>query len=180
MMKTKVKIDLIWLASRDVRGGQKYHSWRASRNKYARRPEEPFGSTMQLSRAAVVNNNIDSTRANERIMLKCDDDQWSSEQLCRSINSVILCRSTNGNDERRFIFGGPKRMKVRSSLPVGSVLHIRNFSRPTHPFVFGGPERMKVRSSLKLERVQEVQNIRVPTITFLAGRREWKSHIGCM
>ena len=63
-------------------------------------------------------------------------------------------------------------MKVRSSLPVGSVLHIRNFSRPTHPFVFGGPERMKVRSILKLERVPEVQNSRVPTITFFAGRRE--------
>ena len=144
---------------------------------YARRPEEPFRSTMsararQLSSAAVINNNIDSTRANERIMLKCDDDQWSSEQLCRSINSVILCRSTNGNDERRFIFGGPGRMKVRSSLPVWSVLHIRNFSRPTQPFVFGGPERMKARSGLKLETVLKVQNSRVPTIAFLAGLRE--------
>jgi len=91
MMKTQVKIYVIWLASRDVRRGQRYHSWLTSRNKRggprnhseARYLRARGSCRVQLSKTTTL-----LARAHKRMMLKCDDDQWSSEQL--SIVLLIL------------------------------------------------------------------------------------------
>ena len=76
ILKTQTNYDVSWLASRHTRGGPRNYS--------EARSLRPQGSCeVQLSKFTTW-----LARAHERMMLKCDDDHYSPEQL--SIVSLIL------------------------------------------------------------------------------------------